>query len=98
MMALPETFLSETRRLLGDETADCLFRALETDAPSVAVRLNPLKPRGHGRRKRRDKCLGAKRDDSCLNVRVSPLTRCSTPVATMSKKPLPCLWSRHIGR
>ena len=32
-MALPEAFLSETRRLLGDETADALFRALETDAP-----------------------------------------------------------------
>ena len=44
MMALPEAFLSETRRLLGDETADALFRALETDAPSVSVRLNPLKP------------------------------------------------------
>ena len=43
-MALPETFLSETRRLLGDETAEGLFRALETDAPSVSVRLNPLKP------------------------------------------------------
>lgn len=44
MMALPEVFLSETRRLLGDETADALFRALKTDAPSVSVRLNPLKP------------------------------------------------------
>ena len=34
MMALPETFLSETRRLLGDETADGLFRALESDVLS----------------------------------------------------------------
>ena len=40
---LPPAFVERTRQLLGENEAECLFRALEEETP-VSVRKNPLKP------------------------------------------------------
>lgn len=43
MSRWPESFLQQTRTLLGEEACAALCRALDEDAP-VSIRLNPLKP------------------------------------------------------
>ena len=47
MVTLPEEFVQETRRVMGDERFERYLKAFEEEPP-VSIRLNPLKMEGEG--------------------------------------------------
>ena len=92
MVHLPEDFVRETRRIMGDERFERYLKAFEEEPP-VSIRLNPRKVEGEGGRwKEENLSPGALTAITSPVVRTSRWTPCFMQAATTYRKPRRCFF------